>query len=113
MADLSIRVTRFHNGFKDLRTRIVQETDIRAKATADDVVETAKRIAPRDTGYLADTIHAEQKSSHPAVFEVSSEADYAPMVEWGTRYQNAQPFLRPALEEARGRMEARYQGMFG
>lgn len=113
MADLSVRVTRFHNGFKDLRARIQQETDNRAKATADDVVQTAQRIAPRATGYLANTIHADQKSSHPAVYEVSSEADYAPFVEWGTRYQNAQPFLRPALEEARGRMEARYKGMLG
>lgn len=34
--------------------------------------------------------------------EVGPETDHSPYVEYGTRYMEAQPFVRPAFEEQKG-----------
>lgn len=57
----------------------------------------ASQIAPRDTGYMAEHIHAEQTADGDAA--VISEAPYSGYVEFGTYKMAAQPFMRPAIDE--------------
>jgi HK97 gp10 family phage protein len=56
----------------------------------------AKIAAPVRTGNLRDSITSQQISSLSAI--VGATADYAPYVEFGTRYMQARPFLFPAFE---------------
>lgn len=58
---------------------------------------TARRLAPRRTGALVDSIVARARGN---ATEVSAGVDYAAFVEYGTSDTPAQPFLRPALEQA-------------
>ena len=56
----------------------------------------AKEICPVDTGRLRNSIaHAQVDARTEAV---GTNVEYAPYVELGTRYQRAQPYLRPAVE---------------
>ncbi len=72
--------------------------------TVDDLVEGALVIAvqaenncPVDTGFLRSTVFVREVGSD---VEVGFEAPYASYVEFGTYKMAAQPFLRPALDEA-------------
>lgn len=58
----------------------------------------AKRACPVDTGNLRNSITHAVASSEDAVY-VGTNVEYAPYVELGTRYAQAQPFLRPAATE--------------
>ncbi|MEM2281817.1 MAG: HK97 gp10 family phage protein [Candidatus Bathyarchaeia archaeon] len=61
-----------------------------------EVHEYAKILAPARTGRLRSSIYS--KASGWTV-EVGASAEYAAYVEFGTRYMQAKPFLRPAIEE--------------
>jgi HK97 gp10 family phage protein len=63
--------------------------------TAYDTEAEAKSLAPRDTGYLANSIMAEQIG--PLKWRVYANADYALWVEIGTRRMDPVPYLEPAL----------------
>ena len=82
----------------------------------------AKSLAPIDTGRLAGSITTQSRSEGttpqpPAttidtvnkptegnVAVVGTNVEYAPYVEFGTIRTPAQPFMRPALDLARGRV---------
>lgn len=40
---------------------------------------------------------------------VGPETDYSPYLEYGTRFMDAQPFVRPALEEQEGKFQSDMQ----
>ena len=66
----------------------------------------AKRNCPVDTGNLRNsltTVMDSMPSDDPTLGFVGTNVEYAAFVEFGTRYQPAQPFLGPALEDARRR----------
>ena len=76
-----------------------------AAAVADVVEETttsAKRNAPVDTRALQNSIKGEVSGTTGTV---TTGVDYAPYVEYGTSRSPAQPFMRPAAEEARNRFK--------
>jgi HK97 gp10 family phage protein len=55
----------------------------------------AQELAPRDTWFLHDNI----VSKHfPLMAQVHSLASYSAYQEFGTRFMDAQPYMRPALE---------------
>lgn len=58
----------------------------------------AQQNAPVDTGYLKRSIGIENTDGGMAA-EVEPTADYAPYVELGTRFMEAQPYLKPAFDE--------------
>lgn len=58
----------------------------------------AQRKAPVDTGHLRRSITLRYQDSGFTA-KVKSEAEYAPYVEYGTRYMSAQPHVRPAFHE--------------
>lgn len=58
----------------------------------------AMRIVPVDKGHLKDSIGLEiTDGGLTATVEPTEE--YASYVEYGTRFMNAQPYMRPSLEE--------------
>jgi HK97 gp10 family phage protein len=61
------------------------------------IASKAAELAPRRTGYLADNIHAEKIEEDSA--QVVSGAPYSAHVEFGTVHMEAQPFLRPAIDQ--------------
>jgi HK97 gp10 family phage protein len=75
-----------------------------AKAGAAIVRDEAQRLAPRDTGALAEGMtikaNARQSDSREATVEVGPGKDefYGMFQELGTAFHSAQPFLGPALE---------------
>jgi HK97 gp10 family phage protein len=63
----------------------------------------AKRACPVDTGRLRSSIARDLGGdSEGIVARVGTNVEYAPHVEFGTSRQQAQPFLRPALDAVRG-----------
>lgn len=60
---------------------------------AQEIAATARSLVPVETGTLRDSITAEPG-------RVYTDVDYAPFVEYGTSVDPAQPFLRPAADEA-------------
>jgi HK97 gp10 family phage protein len=65
------------------------------------VVRDAKIRCPVDTGTLRRSLREIRKIGSPGRIEsnVGTDIEYAPHVEYGTRYQASQPYLRPALDE--------------
>lgn len=62
----------------------------------------ARQLAPVDTGRLRSSIQSTglQRDARGAYVDVGTNVFYAGFVEFGTRRQGAQPYLRPALLEA-------------
>ena len=60
--------------------------------------EKAQRNAPVDTGTLKRSIGLEITDSGMAA-EVEPTAEYAPYVELGTRFMEAQPYLKPSFDD--------------
>jgi len=69
------------------------------KKAAKTAVNNAKRNAPVDTGKLRDNIGYDTDPMQKRV-EVFSNAEYSGYVEFGTRFQNAQPYFTPAVRLA-------------
>lgn len=66
------------------------------------VERNAKRYCPVDTGHLRASItHSIGLDSEGVFGTVGTDVHYARFVEFGTRYMDAQPFLRPALAATR------------
>ena len=57
--------------------------------------DVAQTVCPRQTGNLADSITLEIMDNGLTA-EVAPHTNYAGYVEWGTRFMNAQPYVRPA-----------------
>lgn len=66
--------------------------------------------APVDTGNLRDSITYEVSEDDA---KVGTNVDYAIHQEFGTRKMAAQPFLRPALDENRARIQKELGSILG
>lgn len=73
----------------------VKQTVIR---NASEMQKKAMELTPVDTGFLKRSIGLTEWPSGFGI-SVSPTAEYAPYVEYGTRYQSAQPFMRPAFQQ--------------
>ena len=58
----------------------------------------AKKLAPYDTGNLRNSITHELDDGEPAVY-IGTNVEYAPYVCLGAIHMNAQPFLKPAVND--------------
>lgn len=81
---------------------------MKLQQTAEVVCAAAKAICPVDTGELQASIHVDNLTAESV--DVVADADYALAVELGTHKQSPQPFLRPALDIARGTIQAIWSG---
>lgn len=68
------------------------------KMNGAEMQKSAMKKAPVDTGALKRYIMLSIMDGGFTV-RVNSLMNYAPYVEYGTRYQTAQPFIRPSLKE--------------
>ena len=68
----------------------------------------AKKICPVDTGRLRSSITVERND---LVAEVGSNVKYAPYVEFGTKRQRAQPYLRPAYHKEEPKLKSAIEGI--
>lgn len=78
--------------------RLKVKADATSKSTAEQVAEIARKLAPRDTGELINSIEAQEGESG---WEVAVGADHGIFVELGTVHMAAQPYLTPATEAVR------------
>ena len=60
--------------------------------------QTAMRLAAVDTGFMKRSITMRIDITGLAGY-ITAGADYSPYVEFGTRYMDSQPFMRPAASE--------------
>ena len=81
------------------RAAALQLENQRAALAAQELRNEAVQNAPVDSGRLRASISVQKVDE--GHFRVGTNVTYAPMIEWGTRYMKAQPFLRPALEKVR------------
>lgn len=72
------------------------------KTTTGQVQATAKQVAPKRTGYMANNISVEpvKKTATSVTGTVNAKADYSSFVEFGTYKMAAEPFMRPAVSAA-------------
>jgi len=69
------------------------------------VVNRAQEYCPVDTGRLRSSIHWDQGVDAQGFHvDVGTNVNYSAFVEYGTRFQHAQPYLRPALAEVAAEM---------
>lgn len=92
------RIVRKGNGFDDLIRDIEVNAGHAAQRWAQTTKREAQRLAPMRTGHLKQSITATRMG--PRSWQVEVKAFYGLYVEYGTRYMQAQPFLRPASKIA-------------
>jgi HK97 gp10 family phage protein len=113
MPDVNVRVRKVYNHIPEVRAAIHSGCDELAESTAHYLASEAQTLAP----VLKDPLRHQEAipgflkfSIHPVRigmmrFRVVVEADYGVYVEYGTRNMPAQPYMRPAAEEAREFMQ--------
>lgn len=86
------------NGNMDAVKRIVQMNGA-------ELQQKAMRGAPVDTGNLKRSIGL-RLTDGGMTAEVEPTAEYAPYVEYGTRFMNAKPYMRPAYDAQKTRFKS-------
>jgi HK97 gp10 family phage protein len=85
----------------EIAAALSPEVMVAVEAGAETIVEAAKARVPVDTGRLRDAIHTEIEGAGVYVVAGDREAFYGHIIEHGSVYAPARPFLLPALEETR------------
>lgn len=92
------------SGMKELKNALNSKKDISklvapiVRLNGAELQQKAQRYAPVDTGNLRRSIQLSIKDNGMTA-EVAATADYSAYVEFGTRYMNAQPYVKPAFNE--------------
>jgi HK97 gp10 family phage protein len=91
---------------------VLDDWDSGLRANVEDLLnmarDEARKRCPVDTGRLRNGIEIDVDTggAHSDVTGILfDDVDYAPFVEFGTRYMRAQPFLRPGMAMAQARYE--------
>lgn len=66
---------------------------------------TASRLAPVDTGFLRRSI-VFTIADGGLTANSTAGAEYAPYLEYGTRFMSAQPFMRPAYNQQKAKFKS-------
>lgn len=87
-------------GFEELQERLKKNATLEDVKTVvqhrgAQMQDVAQTVCPRQTGNLAASITLEIMDNGLTA-EVAPHTNYAGYVEWGTRFMNAQPYVRPA-----------------
>lgn len=87
--------------------KLISESALRGVTAACLLVEAqAKALTTVDTGLLRDSItHKAEIVNGELIGIIGTPTEYAPHVEYGTRFQKAQPFLLPAFRENKQNIE--------
>jgi HK97 gp10 family phage protein len=98
-AELEAALRRLLAEVPQLANNLLDDSAMRVEAAA-------KQRCPVDTGRLRSSI---QVASGKGWRTVSTNVEYAPYVEFGTRRRGAKPFMFPAAEAERPRFQAAVQ----
>jgi len=85
----------------------VQKAWVRKAASV--IEDEAARGAPVDTGKLRGSITSKTISDTEA--EAGTNVEYAPYVEYGTKFQAAQPYMRPAVDTHKNQLTRDFSEM--
>jgi HK97 gp10 family phage protein len=88
--------TSFVDKFKD---RIGLNVDAKMRRTGEAMKAEARRLCPVDTGFLQSTIGYLYRQPDKTI-QLYVDASYGFFKEFGTRFQPATPFMRPAVKAA-------------
>jgi len=100
---------------KDLIKKSKKAAEVAARKGAALVVADANRMCPVDTGNLRNSISPKKSKFKDGGFIVEAYGDmgkkryYATQVEFGAQQTESQPFLRPALNKNRVKINEIYQ----
>lgn len=92
------------SGMKELRNSLNSQSNISkivapvVRQNGAELQQKAQRCAPVDTGNLRRSIQLSIKDNGMTA-EVAAAAEYSAYVEYGTRFMNAQPYVKPAFNE--------------
>ena len=87
-------------GVNELKTALKEKADLKVvkrvvKQNGAELQAKAQRNSPVDTGTLKRSIQL-TITDGGLTAEVEATVEYAPYVEWGTRYMDARPYVKPA-----------------
>lgn len=96
-------------GLKKLINRFRRNTELTEvkdvlRVNGEQMLQRAQKNAPVDTGELRDSLRMDIDEAGFSV-NIKSDADHASYVEYGTRYQNAQPFIGPAFKRQQRKLK--------
>lgn len=105
MSDINVEWSGLDSLMEQLGTTAAATIEAAAsamKTTTGQVQATAKQVAPKRTGYMANNISVEpvKKTATSVTGTVNAKADYSSFVEFGTYKMSAEPFIRPAVSAA-------------
>lgn len=90
----------FQAGLKRALGRIKLDTEADLVRLGQRCVRAMRQFCPVDTGRLRGSIGVTQgRDGRGLYLDIGTNVDYALPVEYGTRYQEAQPFVRRGLAE--------------
>lgn len=89
-------IRMFQNVMRNFDEAVKSQVHGQLPSWAADVKAEAMRKVPVKTGYLRSTIYARVQEW---VVRIGVDATYALLVEFGTRYMRARPYLWPAIQE--------------
>jgi len=104
MARVTVRVVGRERLIKRIKEMLVDAREgaqDETREVAEFIQRRAKEFVPVDTGRLRDSIRINQTGKAAYNVGPGDEVEYAEYVEFGTSRTPAQPYMRPALEEAR------------
>lgn len=91
----------FQAGLRRAIAGIKLETEADLTRFAQRVVRSARQFCPVQYGVLRGSINATPgRDSRGLFYDIGTNVEYALPVEFGTRYQQAQPFMRRGLADA-------------
>jgi len=88
---------------RGLTDRMKQNIIQNADQVGGEMENMAKSLAAVRTGYMRDSVFHDVVPSDLG-FMFGARAPYSGYVEFGTRFQRAQPFIRPALDAKQSRL---------
>lgn len=97
MTGLTITTRVVFNNFPRIKANMYMGAEAVTAKAALDMEAGMKLRAPVDTGFLRSSIQA--RKIGPAHWRVTIGADYAIYLEFGTRFNRAQPFFFPTITE--------------
>ena len=93
----SIRIV--YNRFPQLARELQPAANDITKETMAEVLATAQRLCPVDTGTLRASLTVEMEG--PGAGVLYTDVSYAKFVNWGTVKMAARPFMEPAIEQSK------------
>lgn len=105
MAEINVKWSGLDSLMEQLGTtaaKTIEAASSAMKLTTGQVQATAKQVAPKRTGYMANNISVEpvKKTATSVTGTVNAKANYSSFVEFGTYKMSAEPFIRPAVSAA-------------